>query len=430
MFANETKDWLEDAISEFAVPEHRDLIRPGFGRGSIADIPNLLKRNLGISTGQGVPDAMRGAEEDVDHMVFFLLDGFGHSTVEKSLASFEMHNLRSYLDYSDYVPITSVFPSTTSTATVTYQTGLQPMEHGIIGYNSYLAELGSVCNMITLTPLGRPDYSLLDHGWSVPAIRDSGTIYEQLKRNYVEPFLYLPNAIRGSGMTNITGTGANFNGYFSVSHMLTTLRRNIENSVRKSFHFCYISSVDTISHKIGPYTEETSLEVDSIFQLINGQFLENLRADGRVGIAISADHGHTVVPQSRILDIRDDPVLSSMMRAPVTGDVRAPVLRLRAGLTDRAVKHLEHAYGDLFLVRRKEELVRDSYFGTRIDSFSDTDRLGDIILIPTGDYGMKDSCLGMIDPKLNRIDMTGMHGGLSREEMIVPLIYRTIEGKP
>lgn len=429
MFSNSDVDWFEEIISKYGIEKHNGLVKPAFGRGSIADIPALLKQNLGLSPRHPLPEIMESAREDVDHMVFFLLDGFGHSTVEYSLGSYKMPNMRHFLDRCDYVPVTSVFPSTTSTATVTYQTDLSPIEHGIIGYNAYISELGSVCNMISLTPVGRSDYSLLDHGWKVPAIEASGTIYEEFGRDMVDPHLYLPGAIKGSGMTRITGKGAQVNGYVSVSHMLTALRKNIEKSVRKSFHFCYIPNIDTISHKVGPYTEETAMEIDSLFQLIIDQFIENVRPDGDLGIAISADHGHTVLPSENVADVRDDHRLASMLRAPVAGDFRAPILRVKPEQLDRAVEHLEEFYGNHYLVEKGAEMVNRGYFGYGNREPLHSDRFGDIILVPLDSTGLKDSSLGVLDEKLNRFDLIGMHGGMSREEMIVPLISRTIYSK-
>lgn len=426
MFNEEKMDWFEEIIGKYRSEGHGGLVRPAFGAGSIADIPNLLKTNLGIRTGRQVPDNMKGASTSVDHMVFMLLDGFGHSTVEHALANYRMANLRKFLENCDYTPITSVFPSTTSTSTVTYQTDIHPIEHGIIGYNAFLSEMGAVCNMINLTPVGRHDYSLLDHGWSVPAIDRKGTIYREFARNMIDPYLYLPKAIRGSGMTRITGAGAHVTGYVSVSQMLTTLRRKIGKSVGKSFHFCYIPTVDTISHEIGPFTEETAMEIDSIFQLLNDQFMDEAFGDGPVGIAISADHGHIEIPWENIRDVQDDTYLASLMRAPVMGEFRAPMFRIKPGRIEEAMEHLEKYYGNEYLVRRSADLVREGFFGYPDGATADPDRFGDIILLPIMDVGLKDSSLGVLDRKLNQFSLVGMHGGLSSHEMIVPLISRTL----
>ncbi len=423
------RDSLQRIISGYRLEEQPSLIRPAFGKGSIAEIPGYLKSSLGLNPKRPIPDIIGGSREDVDHMVFFLLDGFGHSTLQYLLEKYNAHNTGSFLEQSHYAPLTSVFPSTTSTATVTYQTDLHPVEHGIIGYISYLSELGTMGNMITLDPLGMPGRSFLDGGWSVPVIDENGTIYHEFNANRIDPHLYLPNAIKNSGMTRITGKGSILNPYYTVSQLMTKLRRNIENARRKSFHYCYISSVDTLSHKVGPYTEDTAMDIESIFHHINEQFINKVIPEGKVGITVSADHGHTVIPHENAVDSRNDELLSGMLRAPVSGDFRAPILRVREGMMEQALEHLERNYGNDFIIKTGKETLNRGIYGSGTVSTENSDRFGDIVMFPRRDVALYDSALGTLDFKLRSFDLIGMHGGLSVEEMIVPFLTRTLNSK-
>jgi hypothetical protein len=71
------------------------------------------------------------------NVVFMLFDGMGSSILEKHLSpdSFLRRNMRSI--------ISSVFPPTTTTTTVTMETGLSPVEHGWLGWSLYFEEIGS-----------------------------------------------------------------------------------------------------------------------------------------------------------------------------------------------------------------------------------------------------------------------------------------------
>lgn len=429
LFSNAKADWLVDAISKYRFDKDHSMIKPAFGKGSISDMPGFFKRSLGLKLKRSLPGVMNDIGQEVDHMVFFLLDGFGHSTVEYLLENHRTDNLGKFLEHSDYTPVTSVFPSTTSTSTMTYQTDLHPVEHGIIGYISYLSELGTMCNMITLTPIGQPGHSLLDNGWNIPAVEENGTIYEEFNSSAVDPYLYLPGEIRNSGMTRISGKGGKLNAYVSVSQMLTRLRKNIGDSVRKSFHFCYIPNVDTISHKVGPYTEDTAMEIESIFHLINEQFADLVAPDGNLGIAVSADHGHTVLPRENVSDVRKDRILSGMLRTPVGGDFRAPVLRIKNGLAEQALDQLEKYYGENYLIKSGKDAIREGFYGMGTVTPGNSDRFGDFVLFPKKSVGLMDTALGQLDPKLYDFNMVGMHGGLSEEEMIVPFITRYISSK-
>ena len=52
------------------------------------------------------------------------------------------------LDESIFSPLTSITPSTTSSALTTLWTGAYPAEHGILGYEVWLREYGVIANMI------------------------------------------------------------------------------------------------------------------------------------------------------------------------------------------------------------------------------------------------------------------------------------------
>ncbi len=153
MFSLERVSSIQNTVNLYKSDEYEGFIKPAFDKGSIADIPNVLKRNLGLNTGKTVPSLMRDSERQVEHMIFFLVDGLGQNTMAQALLNFETPHLRNFIQDSDYTPVTSLFPSTTSTATVTYHTDMHPIDHGVIGYTSYLQEIGTICNMTSLTTI-------------------------------------------------------------------------------------------------------------------------------------------------------------------------------------------------------------------------------------------------------------------------------------
>ena len=106
-----------------------------------------------------------------------------------------------------------------------------------------------------------------------------------------------------------------------------------------------------------------------------------------------------------------------------------PVLRIKPGRLEEAIQYLETEYGNDYLVKRSLELIDEGFFGFAESEIADSDRFGDIVLIPLKEVGLKDSSLGFLEPKLNHFKLVGMHGGLSYDEMIVPLIFRKIEKK-
>ena len=302
---------------------------------------------------------------------------------------------------------------------------MPPIDHRILGYTSYIPETGTVCNMISLTPLGRKEHCLLDNGYEMPWIRDHGTIYNKLQKNDIDSFLYLPYAIRNSGLTRITGNGAKITPYHSVSQMLTSLKRNLSAAKGKSFHFCYVSTIDTISHKIGPYTQDTALEIESIFMLLDEQLLRSANLPKNTFMSISADHGHTVLEEKQKIDLSTDRILKSYLSNPVVGDARAPFIRTNEGMVESTISYLTKKYKKDFISIPSKELMVEGFFGTPTSATGDVSFLSDIILIPKNSTSIFDSSLNIVDPKGKNDTMIGMHGGLSMDEMLVPFFTRS-----
>lgn len=424
MYIEDMGEEVKRALERYAVNDENNIIKPSFGRGSIADLPEVFGSTLGIIGKEKVPSLLRRELDAAEHVVFFFLDGFGHSTVRHAVEHYRMKVFKGFLSESEYTPITSVFPSTTSTATVTVQTQKQPLQHGIIGYTAYLSEIGTICNMMTLTPLGNSGKSILDNGWGDEKLLVGDTLYGRMRKSLLDSYLYIPSKSLNSGLTRITGKGAEVFGYHSIPQMFVSIRRNIEASRTGSFSFCYISSIDTLSHKIGPNSEEVSVEIENIFHLIEKELIEKLNITGSLSLMISADHGHTMVPSNSIKDAATDRRLLSYMRTPVVGDMRAPIIRIKPGRLHEAFDYIEDRYGKEFAVGYGADMMKQGYFGTYKGNQDSRDRFGDIILIPKGKAGLIDSRLTILDPTMNWASLVGVHGGLSKEEMIVPFISR------
>ena len=403
-----------------------DLLKPAFGNGCIADIPSMILANFGIGKWQRAENHKNWLNGNPDHFIFFLLDGFGFSTIKHSLEKYNMKYLNKFTDNSGFDLITSVFPSTTSTATVTYHTNMHPIDHRILGYTSYIPDAGTVCNMISLTPLGRKEHCLLDNGYEMPWIEDHGTIYDRLQENDVHPFLYLPYAIRNSGLTRITGKGARTSPYLTISQTITSLKRNLSAAKRRTFHFCYISTIDTISHKIGPYTPDTAHEIESIFMLLEEQLLRTSGLPKNTFISISADHGHTVLEERQKIDLSADPKLKLLLSAPAVGDPRASFLRVKDGQMETTLGYLTKKYEKYFIPIPSKELRAEGFFGTPTRMIEDISFLSDIVLIPKNSASIFDSSMKLIDSRNDSDTMIGVHGGLNSEEMLVPLFSREV----
>ena len=412
--------YFDTIIERYADKKHENFIKPAFGRGCIADIPEIVEGMINGTEQASLYGKMPLDAIGSDHVIVLILDGFGHDLFMYATEKHPMKNLGSILSESTYLPITSVFPSTTATALFTVYMGMQPVEHEIIGYTQYVRELGTVCNMLSMSPIGNRKNDLIGAGWMPGSLRGRKSFAKRISDSGTPSFIYLPNMIKDSGMSKITAAESTVRSYYSTSHMFTSIARDVKEARGKSVHIGYISSVDTMSHKVGSRTEETALELESIFYNID--MLKQSLMSTNTTLLISADHGHVNVGTSNLFDISKDGELYNTFRAPVVGDARAAFLRIRCGYLDEARNHLIERYGANYEIFDSLEMLKEGYFGDRKENINVNDRFGDLIMVPKRNIGIIDSNLTFLDPKMSHENMIGMHGGLLREEMIVPLI--------
>ena len=78
------------------------------------------------------------------NIILILFDGMGSRLLDKML------DKDSFLIKNRIKEITSVFPSTTASSTLSLQTGLNPSEHGWLGWSNYISPIDSVIQLILI----------------------------------------------------------------------------------------------------------------------------------------------------------------------------------------------------------------------------------------------------------------------------------------
>ncbi|PSN90737.1 hypothetical protein B9Q03_06130 [Candidatus Marsarchaeota G2 archaeon OSP_D] len=126
-----------------------EVYLPDYSGRSLYNLSHTLLKAFGAPVDQGIS----GLGDVLNHsrIVVLLIDGLGHRQLVS--ATGRIPAVGSSLSRAKLsLPITSVFPSTTSTVLTTLNTGLVPAKHGVIGFTMYVKELGSVVNSISFSP--------------------------------------------------------------------------------------------------------------------------------------------------------------------------------------------------------------------------------------------------------------------------------------
>jgi predicted AlkP superfamily pyrophosphatase or phosphodiesterase len=396
----------------------KTFLKPQYDGHCISNIPETVAKIFHVRSDRTIKDDRLSLYFHAENVVLLLLDGFGTNQLKFARENFGVDSYDQTFSDSLCIPITSVFPSTTSSAMSSLHTGLTPQEHGVIGYSMFISELGTIGQMLRFVPIlgGR---SLFDSGLDSRTFLNSKTIHERLTEEGISSISYVPNYIIDSGLSRITYRGAEIEPSFSLGDALTRTRRNLENSRGNSFHFVYHASPDTVSHASGPYSEEFATELESIFRLISSQLFAKLdkQVSRKTTLLISGDHGAVKVNRNSILDVAEHSELVSLLRMPPTGDSRASILNVKPDSQEKVLTFFEQRYPKQFEIFDSLKMLSEGYFGlgdVKEEVFS---RIGDLVVVPKFDNAVDNSQISSRDGEI-----PGRHGGLSEEEMQVPLI--------
>ncbi|MGE5124206.1 MAG: hypothetical protein ACM3H7_06775, partial [Acidobacteriaceae bacterium] len=131
-------------------------------------------------------------------------------------------------------------------------------------------------------------------------------------------------------------------------------------------------------------------------------------------LLLTADHGMLPTQKSGLYDLRNHPHLTELLHILPTGEHRLMYLFIRPGKERQVRDYFQQAWPDQFLFIDPQESVARGLFGPGKPHPHLFDRLGDLIAV-----ARKDAYLWWAE-KEN--PLTGQHGGLSADEMVVPLL--------
>ena len=192
--------------------------KPHYKKYSLANLaPTILshfgKKSKNILNDNLIQTSLDGCQS----VVLILIDGLGFNLIKNSL-----HNqLLDKLYYNNVViPITSTFPSTTSTALSTVNTGMTPQHHGIIGHTMYLRKYGTIANMVNFSPESdRNSSRLAKFGLDPETFLPNNTLYQSLSDIDVESKVLTRWIYKKSALSRMLHKGSDVLPYVNSSDM-------------------------------------------------------------------------------------------------------------------------------------------------------------------------------------------------------------------
>jgi len=236
-----------------------------------------------------------------------------------------------------------------------------------------------------------------------------------LNQNDIETQLITKSSIVGSGLSRIVHRDQETISYVLASDMFAQCKRAVDTR-HALFVLVYYSGIDTLEHRYGPYSDETTYEIES-FESSLSHFISKL-SDGakkRTLIILTADHG--VSQTSRFYYLKDNPRMMNSLLLPPTGDSRAAFLYSKPDKQEQ----LKQAFNDDirgFELFPSEELLAKGVYGSTPDFQSMRTRIGDFTALSISQNAIQ---YPFFEDDRKR-EQRGSHGGMTPEEMIVPLL--------
>ncbi|MGH2851455.1 MAG: alkaline phosphatase family protein [Solirubrobacteraceae bacterium] len=408
-----TGDWIAD----------RGWVRPELGGACFASLPGAITELLtGDAIGPTLPTALTdGLEDRYDRVVLVYFDAFGCELAARVadhplLAGAAVH-----------ARLTSQFPSTTTVHMTTIQTGQPVGEHGL--YEWFILE-PRLDRLIAPLPFcfagdGQPQLTgRLEPGELYP----DRSVYEWLGARDVASVVCGGYGYGTSATSTALLRGASAQvGYHDVGEGLAELAAVFAALPAPAYGFVYIDTIDSLMHKVGPGAHALiDAEVTSLLDAIERRLLRAL-PEGTL-VLLTSDHGMAPVSPGETTYLNAGPrgvEVRSHLRSGAepgghplapAGSCRDLFLHAEPGHVEDLVDVLRRVVGERAEVRRRDELVDAGLFGPSPTERL-LERLGDVAVLPQ--FG---DAVYWYTPGRFRQALWGQHGGLTPQEMEIPLV--------
>lgn len=384
------------------------MYQPDYQGGSIV---NLMQSLIG-ARGKRRPDSLRYPEAhllpahelaEARHVVLLVIDGLGDHWLRR-------RSPNGLLAHHRLGALTSVFPPTTASAITTYLTGEAPQQHAMTGWHMWLGELGAVLAVLPGTPRhGGSGYEKA--GVDPGALFGQASVFSTLSTASV---VVSPREIAHSAY-NLAHLGpASLVPFQGLNGLFTTIAKALKRARAPTTVYAYWSGLDSLGHEHGMESTVAAAHLKAIEQGL-AELLERLAGSDTL-VLICADHGQLDAEPGGIIDLSTMPALLDCLRIPLCGEPRAAYCYLRPDCSSRFEQLCSDHLSTEFALFRSTELVERGLFGLGAAHPRLAERIGDYCLIARDRAVIHQQLLG--DKPFKQI---GVHGGLSEEELFVPL---------
>jgi hypothetical protein len=380
---------------------------PDYQGGGTLNLMTSLGQALGLPVEHYRPCRLLPPEllREARHILLLVVDGLGQDFLTGPGCDSSLHAHR-------VGALDSVAPPTTASAIPTFLTGMPPAAHGFTGWYMWLRELGCVTTVLPF--VSRYGRIPLDPAHPGPrALSGAAPLSERLA---VACRSVTPRRIAGSTFNRAFSVGTRLHPYDDMADFFKQIRRALSGRRERRYVYAYWAELDALAHRYGiasPEVRQHFTALDAGFGLL----LERLAGSG-TAVIVTADHGFVDSPPARHVRLEEHPELAHCLTLPLCGEPRFAYCYVRASRRSRFEDLVQRELTQQAELVDSAELVRSGLFGPPPHHPRLLDRVGDYVLCMRDDWTIKDRLPGERD-----YEPIGAHGGLSRAELAVPLVF-------
>lgn len=339
------------------------------------------------------------------NIVLIIIDGLGYNYLTKyGKDSFLYKNLKG--------KITSVFPATTASALTTFSTGLAPQQHALTGWFMYLKEIGALSVILPFTTRAG-DLKLSKGKIKYKDIFNEKSFFEGLN---VASISIKHKAYIDSEYSRLADKGTKKFPFSNLNGFFRQISKALNATNNKKYVFAYWAELDSLCHEKGTDSQGAKKHFNELDKKVKS--LAKLLKNKNTAIIISADHGLIDTKEkNKIIELKNHPRFVETLAMPLSGEPRIVYCYVKPRKVKQFENYVKTEFKNACEMYDSDDLVKNNYFGLFEPNEKLKERIGDYVLIMKENYIMKDLVLGE-----EQNIFIGNHGGVSDEEMFVPLI--------
>ena len=397
---------------EYGHRMREDWCQPEQGTRCFDQLPATIERLLtGAVAGPALDEPLLA--DRFDRVVFVYFDAFGWAFLERHTGHALFAQARSD---GLLVQLTSQFPSTTTAQVTTIHSGLPVAEHGLYEWHVYEPSLDRLITPLLFSFAGDGARGTLLGHIDPDALFPTDSIYVRLAEAGVPSTVVLPATIAASAPNIALLRGTHVVPFGTAEDGLAAAATALRGGA--GYAHVYLDELDSLMHAVG--TEDPAVH------LVTRRVLDDVhRATFPPGtlVLLTADHGMSPVDPARTIYVNELwPELATHLETGADGKPLAPAgscrdlfLHVREGHVNTVCTGLGERLDAVADVVPVAELIEEGVFAEPSPRLRT--RLADVAVLPR--YG---EAVYWHEPGRFVQHLHGQHGGLSPQEMEIPLV--------